>query len=161
VAFKKQIDDPRNSPFPTPSGKIEIYSQRLADMSDPHLPPVPKYIETWESRNDPLAKEYPLQLITTHYWRRTHSRFDNVPWTKELEAQSVFINSADAQARGIKEGDMVRVFNDRGQTILPASVTSRSGSVSEAYATIAGTIIGSLLFAAVVFAVIYYEYELK
>jgi len=125
VAFEKQISDPANNPFHTPSGKVEIYCQALADMDNPKCPPIAKYIETWESRNDPLAKKYPIQLITTHYWRRTHSRFDNVPWTKELEAQSVFINGVDAQARGIKDGDMVRVFNDRGQTILPACVTER------------------------------------
>jgi anaerobic dimethyl sulfoxide reductase subunit A len=125
VAFKEQIDDPENNPFFTPSGRIEIYCQGLADLENPMIPPIPKYIETWESRNDPLAKKYPLQLITTHYWRRTHSRFDNVPWTKELEAQSVFMNGADAQARGIKDGDMVRVFNDRGQTILTACVTEK------------------------------------
>jgi len=94
-------------------------------MDNPVLPPIPKYIETWESRNDPLAKKYPLQLITTHYWRRTHSRFDKIPWMRELEAQAVLINSADAQVRGIKDGDMVRVFNDRGQTIIAASVTER------------------------------------
>jgi len=125
VAFEKQISDPANNPFATPSGKVEIYCQALADLGNPKIPPIPKYIETWESRNDPLAKKYPLQLITTHYWRRTHSRFDNVPWMRELEAQAVLINSADAQVRGIKDGDMVRGFNDRGQTILPASVTER------------------------------------
>jgi anaerobic dimethyl sulfoxide reductase subunit A len=125
VGFEKEISDPAHNPFPTPSGKIEIYSQGLADLENPQIPPIPKYIETWESRNDPLAKKYPLQLITTHYWRRTHSRFDNVPWMKELEAQAVLINGADAHTRGIKDGDMVRVFNDRGQTVLPASVSER------------------------------------
>ena len=125
IAFEEQINDPVNNPFHTPSGKIEIYSQDLADMGNPMLPPIPKYIETWESRNDPLAKKYPLQLITTHYWRRTHSKFDDVPWLRELEAQAMLINSVDAQVRGIKDGDMVRVFNDRGQTIIPARVTER------------------------------------
>jgi len=125
VAFEKQINDPVNNPFPTPSGKVEIYSQALADMGNPMIPHIPKYIETWESRNDSLAKKYTLQLITTHYWRRTHSRFDKVPWLMELEAQAVLINSADAKARGIEDGDMVRVFNNRGQTIIPARVTER------------------------------------
>ena len=64
IAFEKQISDPANNPFRTPSGRIGIYSQDLADMANPMLPPIPKYIETWESRNDPLAKKYPLQLIT-------------------------------------------------------------------------------------------------
>jgi anaerobic dimethyl sulfoxide reductase subunit A len=125
VAFKQQIDDPENNPFPTPSGKIEIYSQRLADMNDPLIPPTPKYIETWESINDPLSLKYPLQLITTHFWRRAHSQYDNLPWLRELEPQSVYMNSVDAGARGVKNGDMVSVFNDRGMTVLPARVTER------------------------------------
>ncbi|MEK7354383.1 MAG: molybdopterin dinucleotide binding domain-containing protein, partial [Chloroflexota bacterium] len=125
VAFKKQIEDPDNNPFPTPSGKIEIYSQRLADMNWPNVPPIPKYIETWESRNDPLASKYPLQLITTHFRTRANTQFDTIPWLKELEPQAVLLNSDDARARGISNGDMVRVFNDRGEMVIPASVTER------------------------------------
>jgi anaerobic dimethyl sulfoxide reductase subunit A len=125
VAFKAQIEDPQNNPFPTPSGKIEIYSQRLADMNDPQIPPIPKYIETWESRRDPLSAKYPLQLVTTHIMRRAHSQYDNLPWLRELQTQAISINAADALARGIKDGDMVRVFNDRGQMVIPARVTER------------------------------------
>jgi anaerobic dimethyl sulfoxide reductase subunit A len=125
VAFKANIDDPANNPFPTPSGKIEIYSQRLADMNDPLIPPIPKYIEAWESRNDPLARKYPLQLVTTHITRRAHSQYENLPWLRELQTQAVSMNASDAQARGIKDGDQVRVFNDRGEMIIPAHVTER------------------------------------
>jgi anaerobic dimethyl sulfoxide reductase subunit A len=125
ITFKAQIEDLDNNPFPTPSGKIEIYSPRLADLENPVLPPIPKYIEPWESANDPLAKKYPLQLITYHFKTRAHSNFDNIPWLKQLEAQTVWINSADAQARGIGNGDEVRVFNDRGKMVLPAHVTER------------------------------------
>ena len=94
-------------------------------MNDPLIPPIPKYIETWESQNDPLAQKYPLQLITTHFWRRAHSQYDNLPWLQELEPQSAYMNSVDAETRGVKDGDMVRVFNDRGMTVLPARVTER------------------------------------
>ena len=125
VAFKEYIEDLKNHPFPTPSGKIEIFSQELADWHNPQLPPIPKYIESWEGRNDPLVKKYPLQLVTTHARRRAHSQFDNIPWLRELITQSVQINTDDARARGISNGDLVRVFNDRGQTILPAEVTQR------------------------------------
>ena len=125
VAFKKQIEDPANNPFPTPSGKIEIYSQQLADLNRPELPPIPTYVETWESRNDPLATKYPLQLITTHFKRRANNQFDNIPWLRELEPQAVLISSQDAQTRGVSDGDMVRVFNDRGEMVIPARVTER------------------------------------
>jgi anaerobic dimethyl sulfoxide reductase subunit A len=109
VAFRKQIEDPENNPFPTPSGKIEIYSQTLTDLKDLKVPPVAKYIETWESRNDPLAKKYPLQLISTHFKRRTHGQFERVPWLRELEPQAMLINRVDAEARGIEDGDEDRV----------------------------------------------------
>ncbi len=125
VPFSKEINDPANNPFPTPSGKIEIYSQQLADMGNPKLPAIPKYIEAWESLNDPLASKYPLQLITTHFKRRAHTQFDNIPWLRELEPQAIKINTIDAQARGVKDGDMVRVFNDRGKMIIRAKVTER------------------------------------
>jgi anaerobic dimethyl sulfoxide reductase subunit A len=125
VAFKKQIEDPENNPFPTPSGKIEIYSQRLADMDNPEIPPIPKYVEPWEGRSDPLTAKYPLQLITTHFKRRTHTQFESVPWLSELVSQALSINPIDAKARGISNGDQVRVFNDRGEVTVPAVVTER------------------------------------
>ena len=84
-----------------------------------------KYIENWESKNDPLVRKYPLQLITTHFKRRTHGQFDNIPWLRELEPQAMLIHSADAEVRGIRNGDRVRVFNDRGVVIIPAKVTER------------------------------------
>lgn len=125
IAFKNQIEDPENNPFPTPSGRIEIFSQGLADMNNPRIPPIPKYIEPWEGANDPLIKRYPLQLITTHFLRRAHSVFDNVPWLRETAPQAIWINTADANARHIGNGDAVRVLNDRGVTVIAAKVTER------------------------------------
>jgi anaerobic dimethyl sulfoxide reductase subunit A len=120
-----RAESPEQKSFPTPSGKIEIYSQTIAEMNHPLIPPIPKYIETWESLNDPLAKKYTLQLITPHFRRRAHSQFDNLPWLRELQTQAVTINTLDAEGRGIQEGDMVRVFNDRGEVVIPALVTER------------------------------------
>lgn len=125
IAFKKQIEDPENHPFPTPSGKVEIYSQRLADLNNPKIPPIPKYIEAWESRNDRLAEKYPLQLITKHVVNRAHSIFANIALLREVESDVVWLNPGDAQVRGIKDGDEVRVFSDRGETRTRAKVTQR------------------------------------
>jgi anaerobic dimethyl sulfoxide reductase subunit A len=125
VAFKEQIEDPENNPFPTPSGKIEIYSQQIADMGDPLIPPIPKYVETWEGPNDPLAEKYPIQLLTNHWKGRANAQYDNIPWLKENTPQAILINVEDARARGIGDGDLVRVINDRGETRTPASVTER------------------------------------
>lgn len=125
VAFKSQIEDPEHNPFPTPSGKVEIFSSQWAALKNPALPPIPKYIPSWEGRDDPLAAKYPLQLITTHFKRRALSQFDNIPWLRELGLQAVYINTIDAQRRGIENGDLVRIYNDRGQVITRAMVTER------------------------------------
>ena len=125
VAFREQVEDLEHNPFRTPSGRIEIYSQRWADMENAELTPVPQYIESWEGRNDPLATRYPLQLITTHCRRRALSQFDNIPWLRELQPQTTSISTADASERRIRDGDLVRVFNERGETYITAKVTER------------------------------------
>ena len=125
VVFEENIASPQTKPFRTPSGKIEIYSQILADQQNPMLPPSPQYIETWESLNDPLAEKYPLQLVTTHTIRRAHTQFENLPWLRELYPQALSLHPVDAAARGISDGDEVRVFNDRGEIIIEARVTQR------------------------------------
>ena len=126
VAFEDFRRDPEGHPLPTPSGKIEIYSKRLADLGRPDvIPAVPKYIREWESPFGPEAGKYPLQAVGPHVLSRVHSTHDNVDWLAEAFPQRVFINPADAAARGLEDGDAVRVFNDRGATVLPCRVTNR------------------------------------
>jgi anaerobic dimethyl sulfoxide reductase subunit A len=125
VAFKKQIEDPENNPFPTPSGKIEIYSQMLADMDHPELPPIPKYFDNAQSRTSPLFKKYPLQAVSVHFKRGVHFQFKGLAWLRGLIPHAIWINTQDAGARGIKDGDQVQVFNDYGITQIPAKVTER------------------------------------
>jgi len=125
VSFKQQIQDPENNPFPTLSGKIEIYCEHMEEMNNPMIPPIPTYISHWENYDDPLSSKYPLQLLTTHYKTRAHSTWHNVPWMREIEPHSVWINPVDAGDRGIKDGDMVDVYNDRGRIRIPAKVTER------------------------------------
>ena len=125
VSFERQIADPEHNPFPTLSGKIEIYCEHIAEMDNPVIPPIPKYISHWENYDDPLAARYPLQLLTTHHKTRAHSTWDNVPWMREIEPHSVWINTIDAEARGIKDGDLTDVYNDRGRIRIPSQVTER------------------------------------
>ncbi len=125
VAFKKEIEDPENHPFKTPSGKIEIYSQRVADIGDPDLPPIPKYLSHWEDRYDPLYEKYPLQMISPHPKNRVHSELAEVDWLQEVLPQRAWINTVDAEARGIKMGDEIYVWNDRGILATEAWVTKR------------------------------------
>ena len=125
IAFKEQIDDIEKNPFPTPSGKIEIFSQRVADLNKPDTPPIPKYLPTPEDRNDPLFERYPLQLLTPHPKNRVHSELYMVPWLREVEEHRAWINPVDAEPRGIKDGAEILVFNDRGKVAIKAWVTER------------------------------------
>ncbi len=125
VAFRENIADPAGHPFPTPSGKIEIFSQQLADLANPLLPPIPRYLPATEGRDSPLAVKYPLQLLTNHAKHRANAKLDNIPWLRELCRQEVTLNTRDARVRDIRDGDAVRVFNDRGEIRLPALVTDR------------------------------------
>jgi molybdopterin-containing oxidoreductase family molybdopterin binding subunit len=97
--------------FGTPSGRLEFYVERLRDFGQE----LPFYMEPLESQRTPLAQKYPLSLITPHPKYRSHSMFANIPWIRELDPEPTLeMNSADAQARGIQDRDLVRVFNDRG-----------------------------------------------
>jgi anaerobic dimethyl sulfoxide reductase subunit A len=126
VAFAEFRRDPASNPLKTPSGKIEIYSSRLAKMRLEGLPAIPKFIPEWEGGPwDPLYRKYPLQAIGSHYARRVHSTHDNVDWLEEAMPQRVYMNPVDARARGIGDQDTVRVFNDRGELRGRARLTKR------------------------------------
>lgn len=132
VAYKKFRDDPQANPLKTPSGKIEIYSSRLAKIAntwelqkDEVISPLPVYASTFEGWDDPKRSAFPLQLFGFHYKSRTHSSYGNIDVLQASCRQEVWINPVDAQKRGIANGDMVRVFNDRGEVRIPAKVTPR------------------------------------
>ncbi|MBM4440346.1 MAG: molybdopterin-dependent oxidoreductase [Candidatus Rokubacteria bacterium] len=123
VAFAREIRDPKNHPFTTPSGKIEIYATRLAENPSPcGLGPVPP-IPTWIP--DPPDPKHPLQLCSPKSRARTHSIHGNQPTLARADRDDVWINTADAAARGIVNGQIVRVFNDQGSVLVPARVTDR------------------------------------
>ncbi len=124
--------DPIANPLPTPSGKIEIYSAQLEEMSKTwilpegdRLAPIPMHLASREGPEDPLRDRYPIQCIGHHYKARTHSSYADVPWLVEAHPQMVWINTADAKARGIEQDDTVEVFNDRGRIRIRAHVTDR------------------------------------
>ena len=139
VALKTFREDPEANKLPTPSGKIEVYSSRLAAMAEkwtfgdfrPKLPgdvltPLPEYVAPWEGAEEARKSEkYPLQCIGHHYKQRTHSTYGNVDWMKEAHPQSLWINPIDAEERGIANGDEVFVYNDRGTVKIAAKVTER------------------------------------
>lgn len=130
VAFRAQVE--QGVPFQTASGKIEIFSGQLAQITDwtrtqygYPIPAIPKWIEPWESLNSPKTATHPFHLISPHPRWRTHSIFNNIPWLRETFSQEVTMNASDAKRLGISMGDTVEVFNDRGSCIVPVYVTER------------------------------------
>lgn len=107
--------------FQTPSTKIEFYVEKLLPFGEA----LPVYKEPLESARSPLAKKYPLSFVQVHSKFRHHSSFANVPWLLEINPRPVVdINPQDATKRGIKDGDSVIVFNDRGRAVLKAKLNA-------------------------------------
>ena len=121
VAFQEQIRD--GVPFSTPSGKIEIYSNALAELHDPLIPPVPKWIDDGlEAPGHRLSVDHPLQLITPKAKDRINSTLFNTPVGRSSD-QSLWINPMDATSRSIGEDTVVEVWNERGRCRVKAHVT--------------------------------------
>ncbi|HGM5488704.1 TPA: dimethylsulfoxide reductase subunit A [Serratia fonticola] len=132
VAYKGFRDNPQANPLSTPSGKIEIYSAQLAELAatwelekDDVIHPLPVYAAGFESLDDPLSGKYPLLMTGFHYKARTHSTYGNVDVLKAACRQEMWINPIDAQSRGIANGDLIRIYNDRGEVRINAKVTPR------------------------------------
>lgn len=109
--------------FATPSGKCELYSEALARLGHD---PLPAYIPPSESveSSPELAERFPLALITPPAHSFLNSTFANVPRLVRAEREpSVLVHPADAASRGVADGDLVSVFNDRGACTLRAVVT--------------------------------------
>lgn len=130
VGFRAQIE--QGVPFQTPSGKIEILVNELAWVQDwtktkygEHVPSIPKWIEPWESLNSAKTKDYPFHLVSPHPRWRTHSIFNNCAWLRETYDQECTLNASDAKKLGIKTGDTVELWNERGKVVVPAYVTER------------------------------------
>jgi anaerobic dimethyl sulfoxide reductase subunit A len=124
IAFEENVRDSR--PFPTPSGKIEIFSPRLYKKNNPlEIPAIPKYVPSFEGPEDSRIEKYPFQLMGWHTKRRTHSTHDNNLHMDRYDPHRVWINPKDAERVNIREGDWVNVSNDRGCIRIRAHVTDR------------------------------------
>jgi trimethylamine-N-oxide reductase (cytochrome c) len=120
------------------SGKIEFESQSLKqfDPGNPERPLVPRYIPSWEGHETAeLTSKHPLQLITPHPRFSFHTMYDHTEWIWDIPGHRMLIDGYyyltarihpdDAAARGIKEGDVIRLYNDRAQVLCGAHVTHR------------------------------------
>lgn len=135
-------EDPESNPLKTPSGKIEFSSQNLSKYfpDDKERPPVPHWIEKGESHDERLsgerAKKYPLVLMSNHGRWRVHAQCDDITWTREAPTckingpdgykyEPLWINPGDAAPRGITNGDIIKIANERGVVLGGAFITER------------------------------------
>jgi len=143
--YKDDLEKGENPFKRTRSGKIEFYSDLLAKGPEHlathdylptgggtcygggKLPPMAKWIPGgWDTFYGPYAEKYPLLMSSPHSRYREHSFMNNNPWLREdCYVHAIWISVADAKTRGIKDNDLVRVYNDIGEMLIPAYVTSR------------------------------------
>jgi anaerobic selenocysteine-containing dehydrogenase len=125
----------------TQSGKVEFVSSSLKrfghyDTDDKERPLMPMYLPSWEGHHTERFKKYPLSMVAPHPRFSFHTMGDGKDaFMNDIKDHRVLvdghyywiirINTQDAKARGIKDGDLVRAFNDRGEVILAAQVTER------------------------------------
>lgn len=119
------FDDPEKNPLGTPSGKIELFSKTIDSFNYDDCPGHPTWMEPAEWLG---AKEmiYPLHLIANQPRTKLHSQMDNGALSSSIKIkghQPMEINPNDAEIRGISEGDIVRVFNDRGACLCGVNIT--------------------------------------
>jgi anaerobic selenocysteine-containing dehydrogenase len=109
--------------FKTPSGKAELYNERLKDQG---LDPVASFVPPMESRHAAGPKAFPLELLARKADNFLNSTFSNVPSVQSMEETGLLeISRKDAESRGIHDGDPVRVFNGRGEIQLKARVDGK------------------------------------
>jgi trimethylamine-N-oxide reductase (cytochrome c) len=133
----------------TPSGKFEFVAHTLKNIDDPGRPPLNKYMPTYEDgKRDPKFADFPLQLLSPHSRYPFHIMGDERGCTiRDIKDHRVRIdgheylvavmNRQDAEARGIKTDDLIRLWNRRGSVVCAAYVTDRlrPGVISAATAS--------------------------
>jgi biotin/methionine sulfoxide reductase len=117
--------DPSAAPLPTPSGRIELYSETVAKFLDPECPGHACWIEPFEWLGSVEAVRFPIQLLSNQPHRRLHSQLDHGSYSQAAKIASrepIQVNAQDAKARGINTGDVIRIFNARGSFLAGAEV---------------------------------------
>lgn len=117
VLLRKFREDPEANPLSTPSGKIELFSETVAGFGYEDTPGHPAWVEPYEWLGSPLTETYPLHLISNQPKTRLHSQLDSGAISRGSKIQDrepMSMNPSDAAARGIENGDVVRLYNDRG-----------------------------------------------
>ncbi|HWF81526.1 MAG TPA: molybdopterin-dependent oxidoreductase, partial [Streptosporangiaceae bacterium] len=117
VALADFRADPEANPLSTPTGKIEIFSSTIDSYGYPDCPGHPVWLEPDEWLGSAAARRFGLQLVANQPKARLHSQLDvgaHSQSVKIMGREPVRMHPADASARGLSDGDLVRIFNDRG-----------------------------------------------
>ncbi|MEI4472397.1 molybdopterin-dependent oxidoreductase [Frigidibacter sp. MR17.24] len=120
-AFAAFRDDPATAPLGTPSGRIELYSETVAGFGYPDCPGHPVWMRPREGLGAPLARRFPLHLLSTQPQHRLHGQLDPVAGSRASKIQGrepLRIHPRDAAERGLRDGDVARVWNDRGACLV-------------------------------------------
>ncbi len=126
VMLEKFRADPLASKLTTPSGRIELYSERIAGFGYDNCPPHVSWIEPSEWSGSASGQKYPLHLISSQPRHKLHSQLDAGPISargKIAGREAVALHPHDARARGISDGDVVRIQNARGACLAGAVLT--------------------------------------
>jgi trimethylamine-N-oxide reductase (cytochrome c) len=128
--------DPIANPLKTETGKIQIYSDKFASFGYKDFKGHPTWFEPSEwLGNKKLAKKYPLHLVSPHPTYRIHSQLDNT-WVQNVHKvqgrEPIRISPNDAKKFGVRDGEIVEVYNDRGSLLAGVVVTNtiRDGVVA-------------------------------
>ncbi|MDA8491946.1 molybdopterin guanine dinucleotide-containing S/N-oxide reductase [Kluyvera georgiana] len=124
VRFAAFRADPQANPLKTPSGKIEIYSERIASFQYADCPPHPMWLapDEWHGNAQPGQ----LQLLSAHPAHRLHSQLNHTSLRERYAVagrEPITLHPQDAKMRQIADGDLVRVWNHRGQVLAGAVVS--------------------------------------
>jgi len=120
--------DPAAHPLKTPSGRIEIWSEKIASFGYEDCPPHACWLEPAEWLGSPQAARYPLHMLSDQPADKLHSQLDHSPHaraTKVRGRQPATIHPDDAAARGIADGDTIRIHNERGACLAGARLSDR------------------------------------
>jgi len=126
ILFEDFRRDPEVNRLNTPSGKIELYSSTIAEFGYDDAPPHAAWLTPpeWLGQNNPT---YPLHLLCNQPKTKLHSQLDHGKISRAAKIkghEGVYLNPEDANKRGITAGDLVRVFNDRGDCVCGAIITA-------------------------------------
>lgn len=120
-------EDPVKNPLHTESGKVEMFCKTIADQNIADCPGVPKFLEAHEYLGN--AKEGQVHVVSPHPYWRLHSQMSNVDSIRKehyiKDREACFISKEDAEQRGIKDGDLIEVYNDRGALVVGAVVSEK------------------------------------